>query len=163
VKAQKTKSRPKTKPAPKPKKPAAPLSLNAFVGKSERPSADELASALGPAKSLWDELVGDLVREIQIDVQEWNSYSTKAGWSLRLKHGKRNIVYLGPLRGSFRVALILGDKAVKVAQQSPLPARVHKMIAEARRYAEGTGVRIDVQGPEDIAVIKQLAQIKLEN
>jgi hypothetical protein len=157
VKAQKTKSK------PKPKKPAAPVSLNAFVGKSERPSADELAAALGSAQSLWDELVGDLVRDNQIDVQEWNSYSPKAGWSLRLKHGKRNIVYLGPLRGSFRVALILGDKAVKAAQQGGLPARVQKIIAEAPRYPEGTGVRINVTGPEDLSAIRKLARIKSEN
>jgi Protein of unknown function (DUF3788) len=161
VKAQKTQSKPKLKP--KPKKLAAPVSLNAFVGKSERPSADELAAALGPAKALWDELVGDLVRENQIDVQEWSSYSPKVGWSLRLKHKERNIVYLIPWQGAFQVALVLGDKAVKVAQQSSLPAQVRKLIAESRRYAEGTGVRIGVRGPEDIAVIKQLARIKLEN
>jgi uncharacterized protein DUF3788 len=153
VKTQKTKS----------KKPASPVSPNAFAGKSKKPSNDELAVALGPARTLWDKLASDLVRENEIDVQEWNSYSTKAGWSLRLKHGERNIVYMVPLRGSFQAALVLGDKAVKVAQQSTLPARVRKLIAESRRYAEGTGVRINVDGPDDVSAVKKLARIKLEN
>jgi hypothetical protein len=121
VKAQKTKA----------KKRASAVSPNAFVGQSERPNRDRLAAALGPSKALWNELASDLARENQIDVQEWHSYSPKAGWSLRLKHGARTIVYLIPLRGSFQAALVLGDKAVKAAQRSALPARTRKIIAEA--------------------------------
>lgn len=153
VRAQKTKS----------KKRASAVSPNAFVGKLERPNNDELAAALGPTKALWDELASDLVRENQIDLQEWHSYSPKAGWSLRLKHGKRTIVYLVPLRGSFQAALVLGDKAVKAARQVSLPARARKIIAEAPRYAEGTGVRISVDGPEDVSAVNKLARIKSEN
>ncbi len=145
------------------KRRVSAVSPNAFAGKSERPDNDELAAALGPTKPLWDELASDLARENQIDVQEWNSYSPKAGWSLRLKHGKRTIVYLIPLRGSFQAALVLGDKAVKAAEQSRLPARTRKIVAEAPRYAEGTGVRISVNGPEDVSAIKKLARIKSEN
>jgi hypothetical protein len=152
VKTQKKKA--KSRPA---------VSPNAFAGKSERPDNDELAAALGPTKSLWDDLTSDLARENQIDVQEWNSYSPKAGWSLRLKHRERTIVYLIPLRGSFQAALVLGDKAVKAAQQSALPAQTRKIIADAPRYAEGTGVRISVNGPEDVSAIKKLARIKSEN
>jgi hypothetical protein len=142
---------------------ASAVSPNAFAGKSERPSNDELAAALGPIKSLWDELASDLARENEIDVQEWNSYSPKAGWSLRLKHGERTIVYLIPLRGSFQAALVLGNKAVKAARQGRLSARTRKIIAEAPRYAEGTGVRISVNGPGDVSAIKKLARIKSES
>ena len=140
-----------------------PLSPNAFAGKSEKPNNDELAAALGPAKSLWDQLAADLARENQLDVQEWNSSSPQAGWSLRLKHGARTIVYLIPLRDGFQAALVLGDKALKAAQRSNLPARAQKIIRDAPRYAEGTGVRITVNQPEDIAAIKKLARIKSEN
>jgi uncharacterized protein (UPF0218 family) len=40
---------------------------------------------------------------------------------------------------------------------------VIRIIDSAKRYAEGTGVRIDVNGPEDIAVVEKLAAIKLAN
>ena len=65
------------------------------------------------------------------------------------------------LLGSFQAALVLGDKAVKEA--SALPARVRRIIAEAPRYAEGTGVRVSVNGPEDVSAIKKLARIKSDN
>lgn len=136
---------------------------NAFIGKPKKPTDDELAAALGPAKSVWDRLIADLAEENGVDVQEWSSYSRKAGWSLRLKRKKRTIVWLAPCRGCFRVAFIFGDKAMKAARQCQLPQRVIKILDEALRYPEGTGVRLNVKGDKDIAVLKKLAAIKLEN
>jgi len=136
---------------------------NAFIGKTTKPTKEELAAALGPAKALWDQLLADLAHENSVDVQDWSSYSPKAGWALRLKHKKRTIVWLAPCQGCYRVMFILGDRAVKAARQSKLPRRVIKIIDEAPRYPEGTGIRMNVKGPKDIAVIKRLALIKIEN
>ena len=87
----------------------------------------------------------------------------KYGWSFRLQLKKRNIVYLGPRSGSFMASLVLGDKAIAAARKSNLPAYVLKMIAEAKRYGEGTPVRIEVSKPEDLGPVKILARIKVEN
>ena len=91
-----------------------------------------------------------------VTIQEWTSYSLKAGWSLRLKRGKRTIVWMAPCEGCFRVAFILGDKAVLAARQSRLSARALRALDEAERYAEGTGVRLVVNGPKDIPTVKNL-------
>lgn len=136
---------------------------NAFISKSKKPSNRELAAALGPSMKLWDRLVANLADEYGVDVQEWNSYSPKAGWSLRLKHGKRTIVWLGPCLSCFRVAFILGDKAMGAARQAKLSKRVLKILNGAPRYPEGTGIRLNVKGPNDIAIVKKLAAIKLAN
>jgi hypothetical protein len=108
-------------------------------------------------------LVSELAKEHEVTEREWNSYSKKAGWSLRLKRKKRVIVYLAPCRGCFRVAFILGDKAVKAAREVKLPARVLKIIDEAPHYAEGTGVRLEVKTVADVVVVKRLAAVKLQN
>lgn len=94
---------------------------------------------------------------------EWHSYSRKAGWSLRLKHRERNIVYLSPEKGGFLAAFALGDKAIAAARKSRLPRRAVKIIEEARRYAEGTAVRVPVTTRADIAVVKKLVNAKLQN
>ena len=94
-------------------------------------------------------------------VREWNSYSPKAGWSLRLKSKKRNIVHLGPCPGAFRVAFVLGDKAVAAARQGALPRRVIKILDAAPRYPEGTGIRLEIKTAKDIAIVEQLAALKL--
>ncbi|MGA9778023.1 MAG: DUF3788 domain-containing protein, partial [Verrucomicrobiia bacterium] len=138
-----------------------PMLPNAFIGKSHPPTDAELTDALGPAKTLWDRLLTRLADEHQLTVVEWNSYSPKAGWSLRLKSKGRNIVYLGPCKDAFRVAFILGDKAVAAARQSNLPPGVIKIINEAKRYTEGTGVRFEIMREKDIGTVTKLAGIKL--
>jgi len=136
---------------------------NAFVGKKERPSRAELDAALGPAKALWDRLLAGLADELHAADQEWKSYSLQAGWSLRVIRQKRVIVYLSPSSGSFIASFALGDRAVRTALGSELPAAIRKTIKEAKRYAEGTGVRVEVKKPGDLDVVMKLAAIKLKN
>ena len=140
-----------------------PLSANAFVGKPGPPTDKELSAALGPAKSLWDQLLTELADELKLPAREWNSYSKKAGWSLRAKRGDRIILYLAPLPRAFRASFALGDKAVQAAKAGGLPKPVLKIIASARKYAEGAAVRIEVNNVADIPVVKQLAKAKMDN
>jgi len=135
---------------------------NAFAGQAKRPTEKSLGSALGKGLELWKNLVDDLKREFQLS-GEWHSSSVKLGWSLRLQLKKRNIVYLGPRTGFFVAAFVLGNRAVATARASKLPPHILKEIAEARRYAEGTAVRIEVKTPEDLDVVKKLVKIKIEN
>ena len=136
---------------------------NAFIGKTDPPAAKELKLALGPTQPLWDELLADLARDHGIDPEGWNSYSPKAGWSMPLRLGKRRILYLSPCRSCFRASFALGDKAVATARKSGLPRAVIQLIDTAKRYAEGTAVRIDVRNASALATVKKLAAIKLEN
>jgi hypothetical protein len=136
--------------------------VNAFIGKTTRPTEAEVEAALGATVALWKQLVGWMAEQ-GAAIQEWNSYSPKAGWALRLKHKKRNIVYLGPCDGCFRVAFVLGDKAVAAARKSDLAKSTLKILDEAPRYPEGTGVRLMVKAAKDLAAIKKLAQIKMAN
>jgi hypothetical protein len=80
-----------------------------------------------------------------------------------LKRKERNIVYLSPHRGCFTASFALGDKALGAARDSVLPAPALKIINEAKRYAEGTAVRITVKAAKDIEVVKKLVSAKLEN
>jgi hypothetical protein len=136
---------------------------NAFAGRTEMPGDADLAKALGPVKVLWDGLLAHLAVEHGVSIQEWTSYSSKAGWSLRLKRGKRTIVWMSPCDRCFRVAFILGDKAVLAAHQSGLSASVLRALEEAQRYPEGTGVRLLVQRAKDIPAVKKLAIVKLQH
>src|ERR1700688_3043915 len=111
---------------------------NAFIGKSTQPSDSELAAELGISKALWDRLLEELATGLKLTVREWNSYSRKAGWSLRLKLKERNIVYLSPHRGCFTASFALGDRAVKAVRASGLPRSVMEIVEGAKQYAEGT-------------------------
>jgi hypothetical protein len=139
------------------------LSPNAFAGVLKEPTDPELALALGSTKPVWDQLLADLAADHGIQDHEWKSYSPKVGWSLRVKRGKRTIVWLTPCEGSFRVAFILGDKAMEAARQSPPSQRMLHLLDTAERYPEGNGIRLDIKGPRDLPTVMQLAEIKLRN
>jgi Protein of unknown function (DUF3788) len=136
---------------------------NAFVGRTSPPSDADVARALGPAKPAWDSIAVEMAGELGIADREWKSYGVKHGWSLRLKRGKRNIVYLAPCQGCFDVLLILGDRAVKAARASGLGRAGTRLLDAAPRYPEGTGVRLQVSRAKDLPLITKLARIKLEN
>ncbi|MEO8368543.1 MAG: DUF3788 domain-containing protein [Candidatus Solibacter sp.] len=133
------------------------MAPNAFIGQADPPTDAQLTAELGAARAVWDEVLTAL----DLPVHEWNSYSLKAGWSLKLKLGKRTIVYLAPVRGAFRVAFILGPKAVAAAPAAKLSKSLLKLIDEAPRYPEGTGVRLEVRSSKDLPAIKKLAALKL--
>ncbi|MGA3160924.1 MAG: DUF3788 domain-containing protein [Terracidiphilus sp.] len=136
--------------------------VNAFIGKTTSPTGAEVAAALGSTVALWNQLV-DWMAEQGVTESEWNSYSPKAGWALKLKQKKRTIVYLAPCAGHFRIAFILGERAVAAARKSDLPKSTLKLLDDAPRYAEGTGVRLMVKAQKDLAAIKKLALIKMAN
>ena len=128
----------------------------------DKPTEPVLASQLGSTKLLWDQLLTQLAAH-GVDVQEWKCYSRKAGWLLRLKRNDRAIVYLLPGQRYFTASFALGDRAVQAAKESGLPDHVLKLIAGARRYAQGTGVRAEVRSREDREAVVALARIKLAN
>ena len=139
------------------------ISPNAFIGKTSKPTDAELGKALGAAKPVWDGLIADLAAEHDVPIQEWNCYSPKAGWSLRLKRGKRTIVWMAPCATSFQVVFILGNKAVAAARRGGLSQRVLRMIDSAKKYPEGTAIRFQIKGTREIPTLKKLTEIKLQN
>jgi len=139
------------------------MAPNAFIGWTGTPTGPDLSKALGPAKPVWDELITYLAAQHDVSIQEWKSYSVKAGWSLRLLRGKRTILWMSPCEGCFQVMFILGGKALSAARQCGLSARTLQALDEAPKYPEGTGVRLLIKGPKDIPAVKKLAVVKLEN
>jgi hypothetical protein len=138
-----------------------PKSLSAFGDKASPPTTADLNSALGHAASAWADLVLQINRAYPPIVEQWNFASAKFGWSLRLKKADRIVLYLIPQKDRFLVGIVLGAKAVAAAQNSGLPTAVLKAIAEAPRYAEGTGIRLPVEDRSELAPLQTLAALKM--
>lgn len=137
---------------------------NAFLGHPDQPTNAEVMASLGAAAPLWSKLIQQVSADAGRVTPEWQGiYFNKYGWSLRLRQKGRNLVYLAPCDGCFRVAFTLSDKAVKAAQVARLPQKVAEALAAAPRYPEGTGLRLTVRKASDLPAIRKIAQIKLAN
>jgi len=139
------------------------MALSIFDDKSKTPQEGELAEALGRTSKLWDELKSHLSSRFDPLVEDWGFSGQNWGWSLRLKHKKRTILYLTPCKRHFLVGFALGEKAVKAAHDSALPASILECIDNAPKYAEGRGVRIEVRNKRDLGSVEKLAAIKMAN
>ncbi len=131
-----------------------------FTDKSAEPDADSLAEVLGVTSAFQEALSKQLEAEYGPLMEEWKYYGQKSGWLLKTLRKKRNLFFLVPLQGYFRVVFIFGDKAVSAVEQSDLPGEIVETLKNARKYAEGRGLSIDVKGPVDLEHVKKLVKIK---
>jgi len=137
------------------------MALSAFDDKAHPPSAIDLEAVLGRASARWDELKTHLSSAYDPLGEHWNFAGEKWGWSLRLKQKKRTLIYLTPRKKHFLAGFVLGEKAVRAARASDLPAAVLEVIDRAPKYAEGRGFRLEVRTKSDVESVKKLAAVKM--
>jgi hypothetical protein len=134
---------------------------NAFIGQPGQSTAVQVTGALGTSAPAWSQLVSWISENLGISQQKWKSSGKNYGWSLRLRQKDRNIMYLSPCDGCFRVSLALGDKAMDDARHAHLSRAAASALSSAPHYAEGWGVRLTVKTPLDLEDVRTLAAIKL--
>lgn len=137
------------------------MTLSAFDDKSKPPGEGDLKTTLGDAYGLWQALLRDIDSAFGPLSVEWGFASKSTGWGLRLKGEKRTVLYMTPCHAYFLASFALGEKAVQAAHTSGLPGSVLKVIDEAKKYAEGRGVRLEVRSAGDIRNVEKLAAIKM--
>jgi hypothetical protein len=137
--------------------------MSIFPDKESKPTENDVAEILADKYSLWKQ-IHDLVLEKYPDgVKEWNYPGKKYGWSYRIKDKKRAIIYFLPQDKSFKVAFVFGQKAYDVIMGSSISEHIKTDLSNAKKYAEGRGVRIEVRDKSNLPDIKQLIEIKLAN
>lgn len=134
-----------------------------FTDKATEPSTANLLKALGPTSELFTHLRQHLEDEYGPLVEEWKYYGQKTGWQLKLLRKKRNLFFLTPFEGHFRLTFIFGDKAVAAIEDSDVPQEIVEELRQARKYAEGRGMSLFMRTQEDVETAKQLVAIKLAN
>jgi len=139
------------------------MSVSAFGDKSKIPSEKEVAKVLGAKSKLWDSIRNHIEVKYGSTTPEWKFYSPKYGWSMKLLLKKRNLFFFGPREGFFLIAFIFGEKAVTAIQQSNLPNEIIEEIVNAKKYAEGRGLHIEVKKKKDVENIIKLLEIKINN
>lgn len=137
------------------------MALSIFDDKSKPPKEAELASALKDSFVFWNELKKLIALRFKPLSTEWGFASKTTGWGLRLKNKDRTILYMTPCEGHFLASFALGEKAVKAAHEDDLPVPVLRIIDNAKKYAEGRGVRLEVRNGRDVRSVEKLAVIKM--
>ncbi len=97
------------------------MSESIFGDKAIHPDDDRLVAALGESAAYWKDIKNYLREKYGELTEDWKYYNQKSGWILKTLKKKRNLFFLIPLEGSFKITFVFGDKAVTAIQRSHLP------------------------------------------
>ncbi len=139
------------------------MDISIFTDKSKTPTEEDLRVALGKNYRLWEEIREHALSKGPKLVQDWSFPGPKYGWSFRIKDKKRAIIYLLPRDKYFKVAFVFGQRAYEEIMQSNISEGIKQALCEAKVYAEGRGIRIDVRDAEILPEIRALVEIKIRN
>jgi len=137
------------------------MALSIFDDKTKPPKDADLATALKDSFLFWNELKKLIALRFKPLSIEWGYTSKTTGWGMRLKNRETTILYMTPRDGHFLASFALGEKAVKAAHEDDLPLSVLKIVDNAKKYAEGRGVRLEVRDGRDVRNVEKLAAIKM--
>ena len=139
------------------------MSASIFDLKLVEPNDQMLAAELGNTKEYLDK-IGSFVKEEFGDLTlEWKYYGQKSGWILKMFYKKRNVLFIVPCKGFFRVAFTFGENAVNGIIASELPEFIKNEILVARKYSEGRTIQLEIKTDEQYDNILNLIRIKLKN
>ena len=137
--------------------------ISIFRDKKITPSDKDLLEKLGATFDLWNQIQNFVLIKYPKGIPEWNYPGEKYGWSFRIKDKKRAIIYFLPRDKYFKVAFVFGQKATDYVLSSNISADIKIALEKATKYAEGRGIRIDVNDETIISDVKNLIEIKLDN
>jgi hypothetical protein len=101
------------------------------------------------------------ISSMVIFMPEWKFYNQKSGWILKMYTKKRNVLFVVPCDKYFRVAFTFGEKASDFVFKSKLPDSIKRNLFEAKKYAEGRTIQIEVKTVRDVDNILEMIKIKL--
>ena len=138
------------------------MDTSVFTDKDLKPDETALKSALGKAFKNWQKIHKYVHSEYEDAFDEWSMTGAKYGWSFRIKDKKRVLVYLLPRDKYFKAAFVFGQKATDEILKSNAGKDIKEELVAAKVYAEGRGIRFDVDD-NNLKDVLLLIDIKLRN
>lgn len=138
------------------------MSASIYDEKLITPTNKMLEVDLLSTKKYLDEITSFIDTNYGYVKPEWKFYNKKSGWVLKLFNKKRNVLFVVPCKGYFRVAFTFGEKASElVFQNEILPQFIKDELSNAKKYAEGKTIQVEVKKQSDFNSIIELIKIKL--
>ncbi|MDR2707128.1 MAG: DUF3788 domain-containing protein [Nitrososphaerota archaeon] len=139
------------------------MTASIFNDKTVTPNNSMITTGIADTYTMWEELYSYVKITYSNITEEWKYYGKTSGWCLKLVNKKRNLLFFIPLKGYFRIRIVLSEKAVTHPEINELSNEIKKAIHTATPYIEGRSIDIDISQREQIEAIKNLLKIKLEN
>jgi hypothetical protein len=138
------------------------MDTSIFMDKEKSPTINDLSLRLKPTYELWNSLRDFVFASYPKATEKWKFSGNKYGWNYTISDKKRAIIYLLPRESYFKVAFVFGQKATNQIMESTISDEIKTELQNAKVYAEGRGIRIEIKEGSKIGDIKKLVEIKLD-
>ncbi len=133
-----------------------------FVEKSRIPNEQLFISTLKETFEYYTEIFKQLKQMKPNIWTEWKYYGKKNGWLLKHLDDKRNVFFLVPHEGFFKLSFTFGDKAVcQIIASDTISSHIKELIQAAKKYSEGTPILLTVKSENDVGQAIELVKYKL--
>jgi len=136
---------------------------NQFKEKNTVPDEKSIVETLKSNYIYLEEIRSFIADSIGETKEEWKYYGAKYGWNLKNFYKKRNLYFIGIYDGYFKISFVFGERAFNAIMEADIATQLKKDLSEARKYAEGRGLSIDVHDKTYLDDLKKLIQIKIKN
>jgi hypothetical protein len=137
------------------------MSASFFTNEVIIPDETQFAAALGNSYTLFNNIKAFVSEKYGDAKPEWKYYGSNSGWVLKILQKKKNLFFVIPCNGYFRVAFTLGEKAFESLMVSDLPDKIKNTWSKATNHTEGRTVQFDVKDEGDCHLITCHIEIKL--
>jgi hypothetical protein len=134
-----------------------------FTNKDAKPTVNDLEAALSDTYEIWQYLADFTKKQYPSATEDWYFSSEKYGWNFRVNDKKRALIYLLPRDKFFKIALSFGQKAYDKIMGSSISDSIKLELSNAKAYAEGRGIRIEVKDNSATNDLEELIRIKISN
>lgn len=126
------------------------------------PDEKMLMSEIGSVYSIYKSIESE-VREFKHGVQPiWKFYGKKNGWLLKLMSGKRNVLFIVPQKGYFRISFTFGNSLFDEIKNSDVNENIKNDFFQTKKYAEGRTIQLSVDNELILQDIIALIKIKMK-
>lgn len=124
------------------------------------PSQELIFSMIGDKKICWEKIMNYSQNHYDNISGDWRFYNDGKRWLFKLSRKAKTILWIGLVKGTFRVTFYFGEKAEPVITGSTLPQKIKKDFLQAKRYGKLRAITVKVSGDEDVDNICKLIDIK---
>ncbi|MEZ5359044.1 MAG: DUF3788 family protein [Candidatus Zixiibacteriota bacterium] len=137
------------------------VDYSVFTEKAVQPNDKLIAEALGKKYPLWQGAIAIAESICGPITQQWMYHGRKYGWYCKLLHKKKNILFMAPLDGYFRIVFLFNDQAVSEIEASDaISDTVKEDLRNGEQYNIGRSLNVNIKFKKNLADIRQLIEIK---
>jgi len=129
--------------------------------KTQFPTNEIISLHLGKTKAIWISFFEYLHNNHPDIISEWHYYNDGKSWLMKNMRKKKNVFWLGIIKGAFRITFYFTDRAAKAIADSTIPAEMKKQFKEGKQYGKIRGLTVVFKYKKDIETAKALLAIKL--